>query len=593
METLRASELDQATHPYTRGLLASLPSIRRTARPAAGAQARSGMAAWREGGAVIEVRELCRPLRPRRAAGRRGRVASPSPEGETFGLVGESGCGKSTVLRALAGLNPDYAGEIRLDGEVVPPRRPRAFFARVQMVFQDPYGSLHPRQTDQHPAAGAAAQPGLDRIRLPPWPRRWMPSACPAPRLPLSASALGRPAPARRHRPRPDAAAGGAAARRADLGPRRVGAGRDPEPAEGSAGSAGLTYILVSHDLAVVAHMCDRIAVMQAGQIVDEFDAEALRAGTLRSIPIRANSWPRARLMARARPFRQPRQAEDRTVKITGIKTFLMHVGRPRRTGGPPTARSATCVIRSPSAARATGCSSRSTPMPASPASASAPAGRASSRRRCRISRALLVGEDPTHIERLWQKMHIAMMGHGMTGTVGAGAHDRHRHGAVGHQGQGARRAGLEPARRQGARPHPRLRPRQHAGASRCRLKERGFTAFKCGGVSDPVRKVATLREAVGDEMDIMIDLHGPPWLTPADAGAGRPRARALRPAVRRGPDRAREPRRLRAHPRRRQRAAGGRRAHVDDLRLARADRARSRRRRSSPTPAGPAASRR
>jgi galactonate dehydratase len=58
-------------------------------------------------------------------------------------------------------------------------------------------------------------------------------------------------------------------------------------------------------------------------------------------------------------------------------------------------------------------------------------------------------------------------------------------------------------------------------------LKKRGINAIKCGGVSDPVRKVATLREAIGDEMDLMIDLHGPPWLTPADAAQV---ARALEP---------------------------------------------------------------
>ena len=49
-------------------------------------------------------------------------------------------------------------------------------------------------------------------------------------------------------------------------------------------------------------------------------------------------------------------------------------------------------------------------------------------------------------------------------------------------------------------------------------LKKRGITAIKCGGVSDPVRKVDALRTAIGAEMDLMIDLHGPPWLTPADA---------------------------------------------------------------------------
>ena len=68
-------------------------------------------------------------------------------KGETFGLVGESGCGKSTVLRAMSGLNEHYEGSIRVEGQELPHRRDKAFFKRVQMVFQDPYGSLHPRQT--------------------------------------------------------------------------------------------------------------------------------------------------------------------------------------------------------------------------------------------------------------------------------------------------------------------------------------------------------------------------------------------------------------------------------------------------------------
>ncbi|MFC6490864.1 ABC transporter ATP-binding protein, partial [Nitratireductor sp. GCM10026969] len=68
-------------------------------------------------------------------------------EGESFGLVGESGSGKSTVLRAICGLAPVSAGTIAVAGKPVPVPRNRAFFATVQMVFQDPYGSLHPRQT--------------------------------------------------------------------------------------------------------------------------------------------------------------------------------------------------------------------------------------------------------------------------------------------------------------------------------------------------------------------------------------------------------------------------------------------------------------
>ena len=75
------------------------------------------------------------------------RVSFMVEGGGMFGLVGESGCGKSTVLRALCGLNRHWTGRIVINGAVVPPVRDRAFFRSVQMVFQDPYASLHPRHT--------------------------------------------------------------------------------------------------------------------------------------------------------------------------------------------------------------------------------------------------------------------------------------------------------------------------------------------------------------------------------------------------------------------------------------------------------------
>ena len=68
-------------------------------------------------------------------------------QGESFGLVGESGSGKSTLLRAIAGLAPVSAGSITVNGKRLGARRDKAFYREVQMVFQDPYGSLHPRQT--------------------------------------------------------------------------------------------------------------------------------------------------------------------------------------------------------------------------------------------------------------------------------------------------------------------------------------------------------------------------------------------------------------------------------------------------------------
>ena len=68
--------------------------------------------------------------------------------GESFGIVGESGSGKSTVLRAICGLAPIVSGVVKLVGAgTLPAPGTKPFRRLVQMVFQDPYGSLHPRQT--------------------------------------------------------------------------------------------------------------------------------------------------------------------------------------------------------------------------------------------------------------------------------------------------------------------------------------------------------------------------------------------------------------------------------------------------------------
>ncbi|MEO1106214.1 MAG: ATP-binding cassette domain-containing protein, partial [Pseudomonadota bacterium] len=82
--------------------------------------------------------------------------------GEAFGLIGESGSGKSTVLRAIAGLNDRYGGSVRVDGAEAPRPRTKAFFKRVQMVFQDPYGSLHPRRLVRSTLLEPLAVHGLD-----------------------------------------------------------------------------------------------------------------------------------------------------------------------------------------------------------------------------------------------------------------------------------------------------------------------------------------------------------------------------------------------------------------------------------------------
>ncbi|WP_342241613.1 ABC transporter ATP-binding protein [Inquilinus sp. OTU3971] len=228
---------------------------------------------------MIEVRDLA----VRFAADAPPAVAGVSfavAAGETFGLVGESGCGKSTVLRALAGLNTDYGGEVRLDGTVLPAVRPRGFFKRVQMVFQDPYGSLHPRQTIQaqllEPLRNQGLVPPTDAVG----------AALDSVGLPRTA--------AFRY---PHQLSGGqrqrvAIARALMLQPEVLLLDEPTSALDVSVqaeilnllmdlrAQRGLTYILVSHDLAVVAHMCHRIAVMQGGRIVDGFDAATLRAGT-------------------------------------------------------------------------------------------------------------------------------------------------------------------------------------------------------------------------------------------------------------------------------------------------------------------------
>jgi len=129
----------------------------------------------------------------------------------------------------------------------------------------------------------------------------------------------------------------------------------------------------------------------------------------------------------------------------------------------------------------------------------------------------ILVGEDPAHIEKLWQKMLVAMMGHGMTGVVGGGAMTGIDMALWDIKGKVLNTPVWNLL---GGKLRDRIRIYSHASTPEVArdLVARGITAIKTGGVRDTLRKVEGLREAVGDEIDLMVDLHGPPWLTPADA---------------------------------------------------------------------------
>ncbi len=201
--------------------------------------------------------------------------------GESFGIVGESGSGKSTVLRALCGLAKAEAGTIRLTGtngaDAGPPLPgSKAFRRQVQMVFQDPYGSLHPRQT-------------VDRILAEPLAIHGMGDAETRIERALDEVGLGTGFRFRY----PHQLSGGqrqriAIARALILEPAILLLDEPTSALDASVQAEvlnlledlrrqrNLTFIMVSHDLAVVTHLCDRLMVMQRGKTVEQLTATDL-----------------------------------------------------------------------------------------------------------------------------------------------------------------------------------------------------------------------------------------------------------------------------------------------------------------------------
>jgi peptide/nickel transport system ATP-binding protein len=199
-------------------------------------------------------------------------------DGESFGIVGESGSGKSTVLRVLAGLNQDWTGTIGIRGKLQPKRRDKAFHRAVQMVFQDPYGSLHPKKTIDdalaeplsiHGIRGADARitRALDEVGLPQSFRFRYPSQ-------LSGGQRQRIAIARALILEPGILLLDEPTSALDVSIQA----EVLNLLQALRAERGLTYVLVSHNLAVVAHMCERLLVMQLGEAVEEMAAGTLTA---------------------------------------------------------------------------------------------------------------------------------------------------------------------------------------------------------------------------------------------------------------------------------------------------------------------------
>ena len=201
--------------------------------------------------------------------------------GETFGIVGESGSGKSTVLKAIAGLVPSMSSILEVNGRPAARRRARAERRLLQFVFQDPYASLHPRQTVDdilreplviHRVGGIddKVKAAIADVGLLPMHRFRFPHQ-------LSGGQRQRVAIARALILKPPVLLLDEPTSSLDVSVQAEILNLFAKLRQ----SYSLTSILVSHDLAVVAHLCNRIAIMQLGKLVEVISAANLRSGTV------------------------------------------------------------------------------------------------------------------------------------------------------------------------------------------------------------------------------------------------------------------------------------------------------------------------
>jgi oligopeptide/dipeptide ABC transporter ATP-binding protein len=242
-------------------------------------------------GALLEVRDLCKHF-PMGRSGWRGAgqewlkavdgVSFDLHPGQTLGLVGESGCGKSTCARTIVGLYPPTSGTIRFEGTDLGSLSPRGwapYRRRIQMIFQDPFASLDPRQTvgsilTEPMAIHRLGKPRERRLRC---------------MQILEAVGLNP-----RHLYRyPHEFSGGqrqriGIARALALEPDVIICDEPVSALDVSIQAQvinllvdlqerfNLAYLFIAHDLAVVRHICQRVAVMYLGRVVEVADRDTL-----------------------------------------------------------------------------------------------------------------------------------------------------------------------------------------------------------------------------------------------------------------------------------------------------------------------------
>ena len=234
--------------------------------------------AGRVGAALLDVSGLRVTYRGRPPVRAVDGVELTVAAGQVVGLVGESGCGKSTIARAVCGLVKPEAGTVTFDGTPVTTlglRRRPATLTRVQMVFQDPYASLHPRRAIgvqigdgvraamARGATSSAPSVWLERVGLDPAAASRYPHE-------FSGGQRQRIAIARSLAARPDLLIGDEPISALDASTQAVVAALMRDLAVES--GAGLLFI--SHDLSVVRLIADRLVVMYRGRIVESGAAE-------------------------------------------------------------------------------------------------------------------------------------------------------------------------------------------------------------------------------------------------------------------------------------------------------------------------------
>ena len=296
--------------------------LRRRPRLALPSRRRSGVRAMSDA-PLLEVSSLVKtyrsagvgPFARKNARPALAGVSFSMQQGRSFGIVGESGSGKSTLARIALALDRPDSGAVRLQGRSLfdlPRRELRPMRAHMQMIFQDPYGSLDPRQRVEkivaEPLAALGGATGAERRA----------------RVQASLEAVGlKASDASKH---PHEFSGGqrqriAIARALITRPRLVVADEPVSALDVSVQAqtlnlmsdlereAGVTFLLISHDLAVVAHICETTAVMYRGRIVEIGETAAMfanpgaplyaRTGRRHSAPRPADTRARSHLGAR------------------------------------------------------------------------------------------------------------------------------------------------------------------------------------------------------------------------------------------------------------------------------------------------------